>query len=290
MPEIPSLPPIADQPLSVVLLARNVADHVVASLIVWLGFLDDFRPGAYELILVDDGSSDGTADKAQAQADAFPALRVIRLDQPRGEGAALRTGLQAATKPLVFYTLCEPAYRPEILSQLFARKMTTDDGVEENEIDHVHVMTGFRAGLKVTPPLRAIGWLARTACWVLFAYTPRPLPGRLGVRRQLGWVLSRLLFGLRHHDVACPVRLIRRETLPRIPIQSDGPFAHVELLAKANFLGALMGEEVPLDVVPPAYRGDSGVFFHDGKKVFNKPDFGPAVLPTEAPPQPEAGS
>src|SRR5882672_9442714 len=102
MPEIPSLPPIADQPLSVVLLAHNAADHVAASLIVWLGFLDDFRPGAYELILVDDG----TADKAQAHADAFPALRVIRHDQPQGEGAALRAGLQAATKPLVFYTLC----------------------------------------------------------------------------------------------------------------------------------------------------------------------------------------
>src|SRR4051812_41630812 len=111
MPELPTLPPIADQPLSVVLLARNVADHVAASLAVWLGFLDAFRPGAYELILVDDGSSDGTADVAQAQAGAYPALRVIRIDQARGEGAALRAGLEAATRPLVFYTLCDPAYR-----------------------------------------------------------------------------------------------------------------------------------------------------------------------------------
>jgi glycosyltransferase involved in cell wall biosynthesis len=291
MPEIPSLPPIADQPLSVVLLARNAADHVVASLIVWLGFLDDFRPGNYELILVDDGSSDGTADKAQAQADAFPVVRVVRLDQPRGEGAALRAGLQAATKPLVFYTLCEPAYRPEILKQLFAQKYTNENGVEGSEIDHVHLMTGFRAGRKVPSLLRALGWLARTAYWVMLADSLRPLPGRLGWRRQLGWVLSRLLFGVRTRDVTCPVRLLRREILPRIPIQSDGPFAHVELLAKANFLGmgGLMGEEVPLDVVPPAYRGDAGVFFRDGQKVFNKPDFGPAVLPAAAPPvQPEA--
>jgi glycosyltransferase involved in cell wall biosynthesis len=284
MPEIPSLPPIADQPLSVVLLARNAAGHVAVSITDWLGFLDDFRPGAYEVILVDDGSSDGTADKAQTQSDAFPTLRIIRHDQPRGEGAALRAGLQAATRPLVFYALCDPAYRPEILAQLFARKMTTEDGVEENEIDHVHLMTGFRAGHKVPAPLRALGWLARAACWVLFAYSPRALPGRLGWRRHFGWVLSRLLFGLRHHDVACPVRLIRREILPRIIIQSDGPFAHVELLAKANFLGAMMGEEVPLDVRPPAYRGDAGAFLRDGQKVFNHPDFGPAVLPSaEAP-------
>lgn len=277
MPELPPLPPIADQPLSVVLLARGATDHV-DPLAAWLRYLDGFRPGAYELILVDDGSGD------RAQADAFPTVRVLRLDQPRGEGAALRAGLEAATKPLVFYTLCDPAYRPEMLGQLFARTIKPEDGPEGKEIDHVHVMAGFRAGEKVPAPLRVLGWLWRAACLVLFAYSPRPSPGWLGVRRHLGWLLSRVLFGLRHRDVACPVRLMRREILERIPLQSDGPFAHVELMAKANFLGKLMGEEVPLDVRPPAYRGDAGAFFKDGQAVFNKPDFGPAVLPSAAAP------
>src|SRR5262249_35813120 len=209
---------------------------------------------------------DGTGDRAQAQADAYPALRVIRLEQLRGEGAALKKGLEAATKPLVFYTLCDPAYRPEMLGQLFERKVKLDEGGEEKEIDHVHLMAGFRAGVKVSPVLRVLGWLWRVTCTVLFAYSPRPAPGELGMRRRLGWLLARVLFGLRHRDVACPFRLLRREILARIPIQSSGPFAHVELLAKANFVGNLMGDEVPLDVRPPAYRGDAKAFFADGRK------------------------
>ena len=114
---------------------------------------------------------------------------------------------------------------------------------------------------------------------MLLSYSPRPLPGWLGARRRLGGLLARVLFGVRHHDPACPFRLLRRDILARIPLQSKGPFAHVELLAKANFLGHLMGEEIPIDVRPPAYRGDAGSYLADGRRVFNNPDFGPAVLP-----------
>ena len=43
MPEIPKLPPIADQPLSVILLARNRADHVALALTTWLASSGTFR-------------------------------------------------------------------------------------------------------------------------------------------------------------------------------------------------------------------------------------------------------
>jgi glycosyltransferase involved in cell wall biosynthesis len=282
MPELPILPPIADQPLSVVLLARNCADCVSESIRAWLTFLDSSRRLSYELILVDDGSDDGTGDRAQAHASAYPALRVIRHGQHRGEGAALRSGLEAATKPLVFYTLCHPDYRPEQLARLLDRTIDLEEGGQSKEIDRVHLMSGFRAGVKMPIGLRVAGWLWRALSFVLFSYAPRPSPGWLGMRRQFGGLLARILFGLRHHDVSCPFRLMRREILARIPLQSKGPFAHVELVAKANFLGVggLMSEhEEPLEVKPPPYRGDARSFFSDGQKVFNKPDFGPAVLP-----------
>lgn len=283
MPEIPKLPPIADQPLSVVLLARNSGEHLNTVVISWLGTLDDIRPGAYELIVVDDASDDGTADKLAQLTSSYSAVRTIRLESRQGEGAALRAGLEAATNPLIFYTLCDPDYRPVFLSEMLAKTVQLEGGCPVKEIDHVQLMTGFRAGRPMPVFLRILGWGWRAFCWVVFGYTPQPLPGWLGMRRQFGGLLARVLFGVRHHDVACPVRLLRRDILPRIPIQSNGPFAHVEMLAKVNFLGHMMGEEMPLKVVPPPDRGDAGVFIRDGRKVFDKPDFGPAVLPGAGP-------
>jgi hypothetical protein len=272
MPATPPLPPIADKPLSVVLLARDDAGHVEAVLASWADFLAARGPGN-EVLLIDDGSSDGTADRAAAR----PGLRVLRHDQPRGEGAALRTGLEAATCPLVFYTLCRPEYRPADLARLLARPPAHE--AQGLEIDHVHVLSAYRAGWRMPLPFRLVGRLWWLFCLVALAFGPAPLPGWLGWRRHVGWLLARVLFGLRYHDVACPFRLLRRDILARIPLQSNSPFAHVELLAKANFLGCMLGEEMPIDVVPPPYRGDAAQWRRDAVRVFNHPDFGPAILP-----------
>lgn len=156
-----------------------------------------------------------------------------------------------------------------------------DPAVGGRQIDHVHLLSGYRAGVRVPLPWRVVGWLWRVICVVLFSYWPQPLPGWLGWRRHLGWLLVRIFFGLRMHDVSCPFRLMRRDILARMPVQSNGSFAHVELLAKANFLSCLMGEEMPIPVVPGAYRGDAGELFREARQLFNHPDFGPPVLPAE---------
>ena len=78
---------------------------------------------------------------------------------------------------------------------------------------------------------------------------------------------------------------MRRDIFGRIPLQSDGPFVHVEMLAKANFLGGIMAEDVPLgDAGRPVSAeprdGPGEGFLKDCLRVFNRPDFGPTVLPT----------
>jgi glycosyltransferase involved in cell wall biosynthesis len=283
MPPLPRLEPVSSQPLSVVLLAYQAAAQVKNVLGGWIRFLDGLGR-EYELILVDDGSSDATVERARQVGERHPQLRIVALEQSRGEGVALRAALAEARHPLLFYTLCDPRYRPADLEHLLARRVEAFDGEvskgQEPEIDHVHILSGFRAGWPVPLPWRMIGWLWRAFFRVVFTYSPQPLPGWLGWRGHLGWLLVRIVFGLRTRDVLCPFRLVRRSIFTRIPIQSDGSFVHIEILAKANFLGCVLADEQSLEVpAGPTRNGKpDSTLWRDGWRVFRNPDFGPIVV------------
>jgi hypothetical protein len=263
MPTPPLLPPIAGQPISVVLLRPDSDRETVVA--AWRDFLTG-RQTDHEILVV---------------------------DNPAGDGAALRDGLAQARYPLVCYAPCHPDYRPDYLGQLLDRPFVAEEPPGANaapgkEIDHVHLMSGFRAGVPVPWPLRATGAVWRVVGWVVLSYAPPRWPGWLGWRRWVGGMLARVFFSVRYRDVSCPFRLFRREILTRLPIQSDTAFAHVELVAKANFLGCVMSEELPLDVKPGPYRGDFGRMWKEARRLFNKPDFGPPPGPQLSQP-PAAG-
>src|SRR5262249_32184655 len=59
---------------------------------------------AYEILVVDDGSADGTAAAVAEEARARPAVRLLRHPTNRGYGAALRTGFEAARFECVAFT------------------------------------------------------------------------------------------------------------------------------------------------------------------------------------------
>jgi len=80
--------------LSVVIAVFNEAENVAAVLDELTSALTGLQP--FEVVFVDDGSTDATADQLTALSAANPALRLLRHDRRCGKTAALRTGIAAA--------------------------------------------------------------------------------------------------------------------------------------------------------------------------------------------------
>jgi hypothetical protein len=145
-------------------------------------------------------------------------------------------------------------------------------------IDQVDLVVGYRTG--GTPP----PW--RVLLDMFLAVTSRvligvPLGPRVAWLGSEGWGrrwTARWLFGLRVVDPECPFRLVRREVFERLPIQSGGSFAQVEMLAKANHLSCLFAEEPVAWTAPAEPMSDAISFGQDAWLVFRDPDFGPYPL------------
>ncbi len=264
MSESAELPPVATEPLSVLLLARDDAPYLAEVLGAWLSPLAELgRP--YEIILVDDASGDGTGGLAEFLAGRQPRIRVLRHTARQGPGAAFRTGLAAAQYPLLLSAPCDRQYEPASLKAFL------------EAIDKVHLVSGCRVLAPVPWWLRGVGLAYRGLVRLLLGESRPPLPGWLGWSGQARRLGARLFFGVRLRDVECPFRLYRRSIFERIPIQSNGGFAQVEILAKANFLGCIMcEEEVPHRPRPRWAAEPFRRLVHEARRVLSNPDFGPA--------------
>jgi len=176
--------------------------------------------GDWEIVIVDDASTDGTGARADRLAAADPRVRVIHNPVNRRLGGTLRAGYAAATKDLVFYT---DADLPVDLGQL-------PRAVRLLEYQQADLLAGYRFDRTSEGLQRAL-------------YT-------------IGYhVLIRLLFGLRIRDVNFAFKLFRRSLLQRIELKSEGSFIDAELLLRARQAGAVM-IQLGLDYFPRT-RGPS---------------------------------
>ena len=115
-------------PLSLVVFAYNEASNVptvLAEILAWLRG----RGAPFQLLFVDDGSTDGTGDAARAVMAGDPGGQVLRHERNRGIGAALKTGVRAATLPWVTFLPCDGQISPQSLEELLHEASGGDLGV-----------------------------------------------------------------------------------------------------------------------------------------------------------------
>jgi dolichyl-phosphate beta-glucosyltransferase len=88
---------------SVVLPAYNEVKRLPSYLLAVLEYLDRLYGSSVEVIVVDDGSQDGTAEMLKECQCDWAQLRIIRHSRNRGKGAAVASGMMAARGDLVLF-------------------------------------------------------------------------------------------------------------------------------------------------------------------------------------------
>ncbi len=188
--------------VSVVIYGFNEAENVARSVREAKGFLDNSVED-YEVLVVDDGSTDGTAEAAESVVQEAPdRMRVLRHPTNRGIGEALRTGFGAARKDWLVALPADGQVPPEELAQLF------DVLAQDPQLDLVtcHFPDRFE---EADGPLRRL--LSRGLRLVLWLATGvgRPMDGVYLVRREIVEGLS-LRSETFFYNLELPIRAIRQ--------------------------------------------------------------------------------
>lgn len=173
----------------------------------------------FEVIVVDDGSVDGSGPAADALAAEDPRVRVLHHGANRGYGAAVRSGIAACRLPLLFLIDGDGQFDPRELERLLPL------------IEGCDLVLGWRRARADGAHRRLFG-----ACWN---------------------ALTAAALGVHVKDVNCAFKLMRASTVKALPLSSDGALISAELLSRARRRGAVW-KEAPVEHYPRLHGVPTG--------------------------------
>jgi glycosyltransferase involved in cell wall biosynthesis len=216
--------------LSVIFPAYNEEQNIGRAVDSALQVLEKIADN-YEVIVVNDGSRDSTEKIVQQIYGHNGFVRLISHERNVGYGGSLRSGLEAASYDLIFFTDADLQFDlKEILNLL-------------RWIQEYDLVIGYR--LK-----RSDAFRRRFCAW--------------------GWgLLIRLLFDLKVKDIDCAFKLFRKEVFNKISISSLGAFINSEILIRAEKCGFTV-KEVPVSHYPRLAGKGSGARLKTIYKAFHE--------------------
>jgi glycosyltransferase involved in cell wall biosynthesis len=185
--------------LSIFFPAYNDAGTIASLVIRAIQVAKQLTPD-YEVIVVNDGSSDSTREIIDELTRTYPQVRAIHHETNRGYGGALQTGFASAVKDFVAYTDGDAQYDPAEFALLWER-LSPD----------VDVVNGYK--------------ISRSDPWY-----------RIVIGRVYHHVVK-LLFRLRIRDVDCDFRLIRRAVFDRVRLERATGVICLEMMRKIQDAG-----------------------------------------------------
>lgn len=184
-------------------------------------------PQPHEIVVVNDGSTDGTDAVLTRMADLESAVQVIHHGRNRGKTAALKTGFAATTGDVVIVQDADLEYDPEEIPDVI-------EPILRNQADVVY---GSR-------------FLVKKASRVLYFYHY--------IANQILTFISNLLTNLNMTDVETGYKAFRGEIIRNMIIESSGFGFEIEVTAKVAKLNCRIYE------VPISYYGRT---YTEGKKI-----------------------
>jgi len=185
----------------------------------------------YEIIVVNDGSTDRTGVLLDRLARENPHVRPVEHPANRGYGAALTTGFREAGMDLLFFSDSDGQFDVKEIEDLLPH-------IESHDI-----VTGYRLN-------RQDPWHRRL--------------------NAFGWnTLTRFVLGTGVKDVNCAFKLFRRGVFDRIRIRSEGALVNAETFGKARRLGMSV-HEVPVTHLPRRFGTQTGANLRVILKAFRE--------------------